>query len=231
MRQNMLALLVILLSVSISIEKSVIECNYDVTQNSDYTPLLGDRFTPDSPIKMTINGVEENSSSKYLFSRIGTYYIHFELSGDINMDFMFEDVVALERVYMYSDEHYKITRFESTFAGCESLMSFQMNGFDTSSATSMKKMFYKTSRLDSADFSQFNTDSVLDMSSMFESSYIFTLDLRNFNTRRVRNMNSMFKYCQNLLFLNVETFDTSSVTDMSNMFLWDDSLLRVDLRK
>ena len=174
MRQNTLLLLIILLSISLSEEKSVIECNYDVTQTNDYTPLLGDRFTPDSPIKMTINGREENFASKYLFSRIGTYYINFELSGDINMDFMFEDVFALERVYMISDENLKLTRFESTFEGCENLMSFEMNGFDTSSATSMKRMFYGTSRLDKVDLSQFNTDSVLDMSSMFESSYIFT---------------------------------------------------------
>lgn len=71
------------------------------------------------------------------------------------MDFMFEDVVALERVNMHSNENLKITRFESTFEGCENLMSFEMSGFDTSSAISMKRMFYGTSNLDNADFSEF----------------------------------------------------------------------------
>ena len=112
------------------------------------------------------------------------------------MDFMFADVTALKRVEMISTENLKITRFESTFENCINLLSFTMKGFDTGSATSMKRMFYGTSNLDRTDFSAFHTESVLDMSSMFESSHVFNLDLRNFNTRRLKNMNSMFKWCQ-----------------------------------
>ena len=43
------------------------------------------------------------------------------------------------------------------------------------------------------------------------------LNLSNFNTQNVTNMNSMFKDCNSLIKLNLY-FNTQNVTDMNDMF-------------
>ena len=235
MNPNKLSIIVLLISFLVFVKsatsKGEINCVYEIESASESTKILGDNFLPESNIIIYIDGEEQKFTKKYLFPSIGSYEIKFELTDEINMDFMFEDVTALTRVEMFSENNLKITRFESTFERCIYLLSFTMKGFDTSSAASMKRMFYQTSSLDKVDLSEFNTESVLDMSSMFESSNIFSLDLNNFNTKRVKNMNSMFKWCQNLVLLRVSNFDTSSVTDMSNMFLWVNNLEKLDVSK
>ena len=164
-----IALLFSLISIIIC-AKGEINCQYEISTSGEYVKILGDNFIPDSTITIYINDEEVSFSNKYLFPTPNIYYIKFELEEPTNMDFMFTDVTALNRVEMVSTENLKLTRFESTFEGCTNLLSFTMKGFDTSTATSMKRMFFGTSNLDKTDFSQFNTESVLDMSSMFESS-------------------------------------------------------------
>lgn len=70
------------------------------------------------------------------------------------------------------------------------------------------------------DLSNFNTENVVDMSSMFEDSSVTTLDLSNFDTSNVEDMSSMFYSCDSLTSLTIDSqkFNTSKVTDMSSMF-------------
>ena len=57
-------------------------------------------------------------------------------------------------------------------------------------------MFYGCSSLNELNLSNFNTDNVTDMESMFSlCSSLKELNLSNFNTNKVTNMGSMFSGC------------------------------------
>ena len=57
-------------------------------------------------------------------------------------------------------------------------------------------MFYYCDNLKILDLSNFNTESVKNMSNMFsESSNLTSLNIYNFNTKNVEDMSYMFRYC------------------------------------
>ena len=69
------------------------------------------------------------------------------------------------------------------------------------------------------DIKYLNTQSVTDMSEMFDGcSSLTNLDLRGFNTANVTNMSMMFFGCSGLTNLDMSSFNTSNVTNMSSMF-------------
>ena len=104
------------------------------------------------------------------------------------------------------------------------------NNFNTSYATTMKRMFFNCPSLKAIDLSSFNTSSVTDMEYMFSfSSSLKVLDLSGFNTSSVTDMNYMFASCPSLLSLDLSSFNTSSVTDMGYMFTSCTSLTTIDL--
>ncbi|EHC6302874.1 BspA family leucine-rich repeat surface protein [Listeria monocytogenes] len=105
---------------------------------------------------------------------------------------------------------------------CDSLFeysrvtSLDLSNFDTSQATNMRYMFFKSS-MTSLDLSNFDTSKVTDMSWMFSESATASLDLSSFDTSQVTNMRGMF-YENDATSLDVSSFDTSKVTDMHYMF-------------
>ncbi len=114
----------------------------------------------------------------------------------------------------------------SLFEGFTNLISIvDLEKLDTSQAINMSRMFYNCGKLKEFNLSNFNTENVTDMSSMFDmggsgsnSSAITSLDLNSFDTSKVTNMNRMFYTCRELKTLNLGHFNTGNVTDMSFMF-------------
>ncbi len=92
--------------------------------------------------------------------------------------------------------------------------------------------FYGLSKLETVDFSGFDTSLVTDMSGMFHGcSSLKSLDLSNFNTGNVTNMRGMFNNCYALTNVDVSKFDTSKVTDMGYLFNNCRALETLDLSK
>ena len=61
--------------------------------------------------------------------------------------------------------------------------------------------------LTNIDFSNFNTQNVVNMSSMFDGcKSLRSLDLSNFNTQNVVNMIRMFEGCESLRSLDLSNF-------------------------
>lgn len=107
----------------------------------------------------------------------------------------------------------------SAFYDCKSLRSVDLSGLDTSSVTSMYRMFEGCSSLASLDLSSFDTSNVQGMSSMFKGcSKLSSLDLSSFDTSKVTNMSFMFEGCLRLETLNLSSFNAGNVVDMSFMF-------------
>ena len=97
-------------------------------------------------------------------------------------------------------------------------------------AMNNNKIFSDCSSLTSLDFSNYNTNKVINMSEMFfNCSSLTSLDLSNFNTSNVTNMNAMFYNCSSLKNLNVSSFNTSKVKEMIEMFSECSSLKSLDL--
>ena len=64
------------------------------------------------------------------------------------------------------------------------------------------------SSLTNIDLSNFNTNNVNDMSSMFEGcSSLTNINLSNFNTQNVEYMSGMFEGCSSLTNINIITND------------------------
>lgn len=119
-----------------------------------------------------------------------------------------------------------LTNMKNMFAECASLETLTFgDDFDTSNVTDMSGLFMNMESISELDLSNFDTHSVIDMTSMFECAGITgeleTLDLSSFDTSNVTKMKSMFNTCINLSKIYVgQGWNTSSVTDSgSEMFL------------
>ena len=79
-------------------------------------------------------------------------------------------------------------------------------------------MFYLCESLKELNLSNFNTDNVTDMNSMFKfCSSLKELNLNNFNTNKVTEMSYMFFHCESLKELNIN-FNNNNATIMKRMF-------------
>ena len=81
---------------------------------------------------------------------------------------------------------------ENMFCECNSLLSLNLNNFDTSKVGTMKSMFLGCSSL-------------------------LSLNINNLNTSKVDDMSYMFKDCNSLISLNLNNFYTLNA-DVDEMF-------------
>ena len=117
------------------------------------------------------------------------------------------------------------------FYDCISLINLDFSNFNTQNVINMSYMFYNCYSLISLDLSKFNTQKVNDMSYMFyQCKSLKSLDLSNFNTQVVINMSNMFDNCSSLKSLDLSNFNTQNVTFMSFMFYNCNSLKKENIK-
>ena len=63
----------------------------------------------------------------------------------------------------------------------------------------------------------------------FNCKSLTNLNLSNFNTQNVTNMESMFGGCKSLTNLNLSNFNTQNVTNMADMFVGCKSLTKTNI--
>lgn len=111
-----------------------------------------------------------------------------------------------------------------------SLSSADFSNFYTDEVTDMSFMFKGLTALTQLDLSNFKTENVTSMQEMFtNSNNLETLDISNFNTKNVTNMSGMFSYTSSLESLDVTHFDTSNVENFDMMFEGQETLTSIDL--
>ena len=124
----------------------------------------------------------------------------------------------------------QVTDMQFMFYTCLRLQTPDFSGFDTQKVTNMYSMFDGCYSFESLDISNFNTSEVENMSNMFSDCHALTsLDLSHFNTAKVWNMSSMFNHCSGLLSVNLSGFDTRKVRYTEDMFNYCSSLKTLDL--
>jgi surface protein len=99
----------------------------------------------------------------------------------------------------------------------------------TDSVIDMSHMF-ESSRVDNLDLSHFNTGNVQYMYEMFSWSDYSDLDLSSFDTSKVKDMSSMFRDCRDLEQVNLSSFTAESLERMPAMFMYCISLKQVKFR-
>ena len=103
--------------------------------------------------------------------------------------------------------------FSRTYEAGTYVTDMDLSHLDTSSFTSMYRMFYYCKNFTSFELSSFNTSKVTNMKDMFsECNSLTSLDLSSFNTSSVTNMYAMFYRCFALTTLDVSSFDLSAIT-------------------
>ncbi|MBP5446948.1 MAG: BspA family leucine-rich repeat surface protein, partial [Treponema sp.] len=122
------------------------------------------------------------------------------------------------------------TSIAAMFAHCDNLATLNVSGFDTSNVTDMRAVFYNCNKLEALDVSAFDTSRVTNMYAMFsDCRALATLDVSGFDTSSVNNMRAMFYKCEGLKALDVSGFDTSNVTWMQSMFACCKNILTLDV--
>ena len=148
-----------------------------------------------------------------------------------NMTGMFGDCSSLISLDLNNFNSLSVTNMAHMFYNCSNLISLNLSNLNTLSVTNMYRMFKYCNSLISLDLSNFNTSSVIIMRSMFNHCIgLKSLDLSNFNSKAVTNMRGLFYECINLISLNLSNFNTKTVTDMREMFKGCNSLISLDLR-
>ena len=157
--------------------------------------------------------------------------LYFQYSGtlqfDINSDYLFQDLTALESIEGFEYVSTEQTKYyDNMFYGCTSLKSLDLSHFNTSRVTSMTQMFYNCTSLESVNLSSFNTSRVASFSYMFYGcSSLETLDISNFNSNSSPTTTNMFTGATNLKRLKVSQMN---VTIQLPVTLYDSELKSYD---
>ena len=154
----------------------------------------------------------------------------------VNCASLFENFTSLVTIDFNNNFNTSnVTNMVGMFQGCTSIVSLDLNSFNTANVTDMtsgntRSMFYGCSSLTNLYINNFNTKNVTAMGALFSGcSSLTNLDLSSFNTSNVTNMYGMFSTCSSLTNLDLSNFNTSNVTTMRYMFSGCSSLTSLNL--
>ena len=137
----------------------------------------------------------------------------------INMGYMFDECSSLISVDLQSFNTKNVINMQYMFYNCCSLTSVNFSPLNKENVVDIRFMFYNCSSITSINLSSFNTNNVTDMRNMFNNCCkLKSLDFKDFNTIKVTNMASMFLNCSSLTSLDLTSFNTRNVTSMEYIF-------------
>ena len=137
---------------------------------------------------------------------------------------------SIKNVYVADQQTIRPRQMSYMFYDLSEMVSFDSEGFDTSSVSQMDWMFMDCISLIDVDVSHFDTSNVRYMSGMFHTcSSLKQIDITGFDTCKVENAWNMFYNCSSLESIDLSHFDTGSMTDMSGLFHGCSSLKTVDV--
>ncbi|MBR0490810.1 MAG: BspA family leucine-rich repeat surface protein [Clostridia bacterium] len=146
---------------------------------------------------------------------------YFSTKNVVDMQKMFQDAKGITSLTFGNGfDTANVTNMSNMFYGCTSLASINFgNSFNTRSVQNFSNMFRNTA-LTSLDLSNFDTSSVTSMNRMFaESGSLTNITFgENFSASSVTDFYGMFGACSGLTVLDLLNFSTSSATDMGVMF-------------
>lgn len=145
----------------------------------------------------------------------------FDSSNVIDMNYMFCMCGPMTNVDFSKLNTKKVYNMDGMFYACnkDGFTQFDLSVFDSTSCTSMVKMFYSCGKLTSVTIGSFDTSNVKSMSGMFDGcGSLQQIDAQNIKTDSAINLSTMFNGCFSLQTINVRQWETGNCENMSSMF-------------
>ena len=147
---------------------------------------------------------------------INMFNFNFGLTESLASQFRY--LSNLITVNLSNSNASNVTDMSSMFEGCTSLISINLSGISTSNVKNMATMFYNCLNLVTIDLSAFDTRNVTNMDSMFEKSGLIEINLSFLNTDSIVDMYSMFRYCTKLKKINLSGLGGNNLTSTGDIF-------------
>ena len=127
----------------------------------------------------------------------------------------------------------ELTSISYAWADCKRLQSIDFTGFDTPNVTNMSYTFSNCYALPLMNIGHWDVSKVTNFSYMFNTCMCLeSLDLRGWQTDAATNMSFMFTVCRRLEEIKgIEDFHMALVTTTASMFAECRRLMRLDLHK
>lgn len=116
--------------------------------------------------------------------------------------------------------------------GCqyEKLKAIDLSNFNTENVTTMRSMFNGCGHITELNLSTFNTQNVEDMQYMFyKCAKIKELDIAHFKTENCTNLSYTFGYCYELESVNVKDWDVENCGSFTGTFAYCYAITSLDL--
>ena len=196
-----------------------IMCLFVIKKENEDIKLLGDEFTNNNAnYDIYIDGEKISYSKTHKFKSIGSHNVEIIFYEDLNMDYMFKNVINLNQIEIITNKTCKILSMISTFESCTNLKDIKLTGIDLNDLKSVKKLFYNTNVNQNITKFLQNSTNIEDMSYMFAYTSIQEFNIEGINTKNVKDMSHLFEGCTSLKSVNLNHFNTNQVIKMSNMF-------------
>ena len=169
-------------------------------------------------ILIYIDGQKIIYSKTHKFKSIGNHNVEIIFYDNLNMDYMFKNVIKLNRIEIITNKTCKILPMISTFEDCTNLQDLKLIGIDLDELKSVKKLFYKTYVNQNITKFLQNATNIEDMLYILAYSSIKEFNIEGLNIQNVKDMSHLFEGFISLKTVNLNNFITSQVINMSNMF-------------
>ena len=152
------------------------------------------------------------------------------VSGVNNMSGMFSFCRSLVSLDLNNFNTPNATIMQRMFEECNTLTYLKIDNFDFTFVQDTSYMFYNCKMLGYMNFSNYKANNITNMKEMFNGCNSLTsLDMENFIVSRIENMEKMFFSCSSLKSLNLINFNTSLTTNMESMFYGCSSLIYLNI--
>ena len=146
---------------------------------------------------------------------------NIKTSQIVNLENMFHNCENIEYLDLSNFDTRNVYYFNSMFKFCSKLKEikglYKLNAFKASETVDM---FFACKSLASIDISNFNSQNLVNISSMF--AYCSNLKeikgLNNFKSNIIENLNYLFSGCTSLTTIDLTDFNTKNVKTMEGMF-------------
>lgn len=142
---------------------------------------------------------------------------NWDVSQATSMRTMFNGTFVFKGIGVDKWNVSRVIDFDACFKDAYSFDA-DLSGWDTSSATSMERMFDNAAKFEGIGISNWNVEQVSDMTAMFVGANHFNANLSTWNVSNVKNMAMMFTDALNFKGNGLKNWNVAQVTDMSAAF-------------
>ncbi|MCR5201890.1 MAG: DUF285 domain-containing protein [Lachnospiraceae bacterium] len=148
---------------------------------------------------------------------------NLDVSKVANMSYTFQGCENLKTLDLSNWKTDKLNNIQSCFNSCSNLKEIKgLNNLNVLNVTNMSYMFYNCHNIETLDISNWQTNNLSDIQSIFKDCRNLKeiKGLNNLNVSKVQNMDYMFSDCNNIKTTDLTGWQTDNLRSMENAFNW-----------